>query len=103
MATGPTNTSGLRGTGLKTGGPLTTGFGGFSLCRGRDGAQRLSEFGSPTERHQPEVSGEETLNLYVKIHIHLYINYTDIFNLGTHSGFHLTEQDTEGKTFFMAM
>lgn len=45
----------------------------------------------------------ERLNLYAKIHICLYMNYTDIFNFGTRSGFHLTEQDTGGKTFFMAM
>lgn len=48
------------------------------------------------------LKGRERLNLYIKIYRCCYINYIDIFNFGTHSGFHLTEQDTEGKTFFMA-
>lgn len=48
------------------------------------------------------LKGRDRLNLFIKIYRCFCINYIDIFNFDTHFVFHLTEQDTGGKTFFMA-
>lgn len=95
MVTAPTNTSVLRGQDPKLEDPcprdLKSFLFGIAEMKGRH-CQILGHL----------LRGKDRLNLYTKIYKCCYINYIDIFNFGTHSGFHLTEQDTGGKTFFTA-
>ena len=48
------------------------------------------------------LDSKDRLNLCKRMYICCYISCIGIFNFSTHSGFPLTEQDTGGKTFFMA-